>query len=101
MNKPREWFGQAGHFVGGDRCRFHLHTHINGYCVSTVGEYFPKSSPDVMEPVGDGRMYETMVFRLDKRGEIANHNELDLAPYNDRDAANEGHLKMVNRWSRK
>lgn len=40
----RQEFGQAGHFVGAAKCRFHLHTHARGYCVSTVGEWFTSSS---------------------------------------------------------
>ncbi len=35
------WMPHAGHLCVGDRCKFHLNTYVNGYIVSTVGEYFP------------------------------------------------------------
>ncbi len=35
------WMPHAGHLCVGNWCRFHLNTYVNGYIVSTVGEYFP------------------------------------------------------------
>ena len=35
------WMGHAGHLCVASRCRFHLNTYVNGYIVSTVGEYWP------------------------------------------------------------
>jgi hypothetical protein len=32
------WMGHAGHFILGDKCRFHLNTYVGKYVVSTVGE---------------------------------------------------------------
>lgn len=32
------WMPHAGHFICGDRCRFHLATYVGKYLVSTVGE---------------------------------------------------------------
>lgn len=32
------WFGNAGHFIGGNSCRFHLCTQVGNYLVSTVGQ---------------------------------------------------------------
>jgi hypothetical protein len=83
------WMPHAGHLVVGNRCRFHLNTYVNGYIVSTVGEYLPDSQvreiiansrrvtlegrgdareADYMrkigyEEIGAGRIYETMVFK--------------------------------------
>lgn len=37
------WQPHAGHFIGGRYCKFFLNTYVNGYIVSTVGEYFPDS----------------------------------------------------------
>lgn len=37
-----KWFGNAGHLIVAQSCRFHLCTHIGDYMVSTVGEYWPE-----------------------------------------------------------
>ena len=37
-----KWFGHAAHFICGQWCRFHLATQVDGYLVSTVGEYWPE-----------------------------------------------------------
>jgi hypothetical protein len=83
------WMPHAAHFICGSDCRFHLATYVNGYIVSTVGEYLPASQvreilagsrgvilegkgdareADYMrkvgfEKIGCDRLYETMVFR--------------------------------------
>jgi hypothetical protein len=83
-----EWFGNAGHFILGSDCRFHLNTLVGNWIISTVGEYFPDAEireiiaqcrgilltgqgdarrADYMEKIGYedigyGRKYETMVF---------------------------------------
>lgn len=94
-----EWFGQAGHFICANRCRFHLHTHVEGgFCVSTVGEFYER--PEDLDPttVGVGRLYETMVFRIENDGDTSGE-ALDTEGYNDQDAANIGHMKMIRKWS--
>lgn len=91
VKKPKawEWFGNAAHFICGFDCRFHLATLVNGYIVSTVGEYFPdEGSREILasskgiklegrgdarkydfmkkygyEEIGCDRKYETMVFK--------------------------------------
>ncbi len=91
------WFGQAGHFIAAHRCRFHLHTHVGGYCVSTVGEYFPMLIPGVdrEQPteVGVDRLYETMVFKIRKDGDH-NWRPLEQRGYQRREDANMGHMTM-------
>lgn len=37
-----KWFGNAGHFICSQWCRFHLCTKVGKYLVSTVGEYWPE-----------------------------------------------------------
>lgn len=37
-----KWFGNAGHLIVGQWCRFHLCTKVGKYLVSTVGEYWPE-----------------------------------------------------------
>lgn len=88
--KDWQWYGNAGHFICSDWCRFHLLTIVGDYLVSTVGEYIPDAPvreimaesrgvtlvgmgddrrADYMkkigfEEVGFRRTYETMVFKL-------------------------------------
>lgn len=88
-----EWFGNAGHFIFGHKCRFHLCTKVGDYLVSTVGEYLPDSGVREIlaksrgvtltgqgdererswmkqcgfEEIGCDRKYETMVFRAGRR----------------------------------
>jgi hypothetical protein len=50
------WFGNAGHLIVGQWCRFHLCTEVNGYLVSTVGEYWPeRSTREIHAEVHDPR----------------------------------------------
>lgn len=64
-----KWFGNAGHFICAQWCRFHLCTQIGNYLVSTVGEYVPddqvreiicQSRGIVLEGRGDARLYDYM-----------------------------------------
>jgi hypothetical protein len=97
--KPRaSHLGTPGHFCGGASCVFHLHTHVNNKCISTVGEYYPRGwDRDEPEKIGLDRFYETMVFTLDKDGEHNGDNEY-FAAYDDRDDANRGHAKVVCKY---
>jgi hypothetical protein len=90
-----QWFGQPGHFIGADKCRFHLHTHVNGHCISTVGEYYPDPGGRA-ETVGSDRFYETMVFDEEDAG-AGQH--VDFAAYNDHRSADAGHAAMVEKWA--
>lgn len=39
MNKSKwVWMPHAGHYILGDRCKFHLNTYVGGFIVSTIGE---------------------------------------------------------------
>lgn len=42
--KKQTWMPHAGHLIIGHMCRFRLNTHVNGYIISTVGEYVPDSA---------------------------------------------------------
>lgn len=83
------WMPHPAHLIVARDCRFHLATHVGGYIVSTVGEWWPDSmvrdilaqcrgitlegkgdarEADAMkklgyQEIGAGRLYETMVFR--------------------------------------
>lgn len=37
-----KWFGNAGHFICAQWCRFHLCTQVGTHLVSTVGELWPE-----------------------------------------------------------
>jgi hypothetical protein len=103
--EPKDWehFGQAGHLCVANWCRFHMHTHVGRYCVSTVGDWhLPQASEKESEPrdIGYGRLYETMVFTLGDDNEPTDiGNPLDFAGYNSRTDANAGHLEMCRKWS--
>jgi hypothetical protein len=68
---PREewiWHGMPGHFIGSDRCCFHLVTDIGDRRVSTIGCYHGpegEQSYATRKPVASGKwLYETMVFKI-------------------------------------
>ena len=94
------WMPHCGHFICGDKCRFHLNTYVGNYIVSTIGELWFERKPREIrefhaevqdkswfkknihlkgdefdaayfkrfgyEELGDGRKYETMVFKAYK-----------------------------------
>lgn len=67
----RAWVqcGFAGHFCAANNCRFHLHTRIGRYRVSTVGEYHPFSSGKRSTMgIEDWQFYETAIFEVDGPG---------------------------------
>jgi hypothetical protein len=97
----REYFGYPGHFICADRCKFHVHTHVNGFCVSTVGMYYVRALDMKPTEVGHGRLFETMVFPLGPDGEPSSYSEMECAAYNDAAAADAGHEKMVRKYERK
>ena len=46
-------------------CRWSRHTHVDNWCVSTIGEYHPGLVGDKMDDVGPGRRYETLIFDIE------------------------------------
>lgn len=104
-----EWYGNAGHLIVSEDCKFHLATKIGNVLVSTIGEYIPHY---MTKPVwiGCDRLYETMVFpTMKERCECGcgmfrvdvSDGELDFDGYNDADSANKGHLEMCYKWAHK
>ncbi len=89
-----QWFGRAGHLIVADSCRFHLHTHVGQWCVSTVGEWYMRPIDDEPHEIGFRRLYETMVFEVDADGEVRNRSEIAMRGYNERAAADAGHIEM-------
>lgn len=104
------WYGNAGHLIVSDQCRFHLCTEIGNYLVSTVGEWYPRYKKDEEiqggEEIGCGRKYETMVFRWKKRCDFKDCDcgmplivpeEIDFMPANSRKEANKNHLDICKK----
>jgi hypothetical protein len=92
----RTYFGTAGHLLVADRCRFHLHTHVGPWCVSTVGEWYVKPTDSQPEEIGYKRLYETMVFRL-YDGSPHDGEAESMQGYNTRDDADAGHEATLRR----
>ena len=53
---------RGSHFCGVADCRFGITDVVNGYIVSTVGDYRPQSRNAQRMEIGLNRFYETMVF---------------------------------------
>lgn len=96
----REDFAKPGHFCAADRCRFVRHSHVGPYCVSTVGDWWPKGETQA-EQIGHGRYFETMVFRVGEDGEVADYgNHVDFRGYTHEADAALGHERIVEEWER-
>ena len=119
-----EWFGEAGHFICGRWCRFHLTTKVGEYLVSTLGAYVPPSAIGGSEQterawlqdnwpgedIGCDRKFETMVFKAgrpcaaDRCGKCGmpeiEGSDLDSGSYNDAGSATRGHMAMCQRWAK-
>lgn len=103
------WMPHAGHFICGRDCGFRLNTYVNGYIVSTVGElkfrYDRDDAPFRALGASPDSLYETMVFRAMTSDSKccpyvqASGDNLDGARYADADAATEGHMRMIAKWS--
>lgn len=117
-----EWFGDAGHFVCSQWCRFHLCTKVGEWLVSTVGAYVhPRHGRGSEqqeaawlktnwpgEDIGAGRKFETMVFRAGERcaGEECNcgmpeidGGDVDFRGYNTTHEAAVGHLALCRQYA--
>ena len=124
---PREqwkWFGNPGHFICAQWCRFHLCTQVGRVLVSTVGEFVhPRHSRGTErddknwwvsnwpgEDVGCDRTYETTVFRVFGRvcdredcqcgTPVLEGCEIDFGGYNLRGDAAKGHLELCLKWAK-
>lgn len=97
-----QWLGEPGHFVCASHCRWRLHTHVGQWCISSVGEHYVRGATEmeimgslVGYAEGEPRMfYETMVTRLDEKGEQLWPEE-DGSRYHSRAEAAEGHQGFV------
>ena len=99
------WMGHPAHLCVSDRCQFRLSTYVNGYIISTVGEYVPNSNSKKFTEIGYNRTYETMVFKaIESDSECCpyeadvTNDELDMEGYNTAKDAMNGHYKMCEKW---
>ena len=54
-----EWFGNAGHLIVSQDCRFHLTTLVGPWLVSTVGQRWPcRASREIHAEIDDPQWYE-------------------------------------------
>ena len=60
-----KWFGNAGHFICGQWCRFHLTTQVGKYLVSTVGElWLERGSRESHAKVYDPKWFTENSYRM-------------------------------------
>jgi len=108
MSVPIEkwkWFGMPGHLCVANRCRFHLHTKIGPYKISTVGAFYPNENSKRMQEIGWDRDYETYVFDGDDLSEIDGDGiSLDKDakgnPYLADELAEKMHMKYCIKYSK-
>jgi hypothetical protein len=100
----RKYFGHAGHLCVSSACLHHIHTHVGGHCVSTVGDYYPNylRKGDTLgkrETVGSGRFFETFVFPLGPDGECGHtFCEMDSNCYQTKEEADAGHEALCLKY---
>jgi hypothetical protein len=109
MEKDWLWMPHAGHLCVSDRCKFHLNTYVNGYIISTVGEYKSQieSESEEFDDIGANRKYETMVFKAKKSDvgccpyeAIIEGESLEFEGYNDPLEARIGHIELCKKYDK-
>lgn len=68
------WFGDAGHFICSDHCRFHLSTKVGDWFVSTVGKLVPDSEVQIIQARVRG-------ISLNRRGDAREAEYLEKLGY--------------------
>ena len=103
------WLGHAAHFTGSNQCAFRMATRIEHaqkkVVVSTIGDYFPKSSI-CKQQVGCDRFFETMVFEAGDTMDcgcsvIDRCGSLDSIGSNTAKEASDNHYAMIDKWMKK
>lgn len=111
MTTKRVELGCAGHFIGGDECRFRRHTQVGSFRVSTVGDYRPREGQRMTLGADPLSFFETMVFRTltaaaDKNEgcgcrAVIDWSEIDSERYATAGEAQAGHERMVTKYARR
>lgn len=106
--------GCAGHFIAATHCRWHRHTQIGDYRISSVGDYYPprgREHDERRETLGADPLsfFETMVFRTSPHPASGNEEcgcrtvtdwaEVDAERYATAGAAQAGHERFVSKFS--
>ncbi len=105
MTPKETWMGHAGHFIMGDKCRFRLNTHVNGYVISTIGELIYGQHEKFQTLGADPKsFYETMVFRAKRSTHkccpfaATDWSELASERYETADDAAVGHARFLKKY---
>lgn len=94
----------AGHFIGSRSCLFRLCTYVNGYIISSVGDYIVNGE---VEEIGVHRTHETMVFKATKNNDteqkccpykMKTPSEIEMVGYSNSTDAVKGHMKLVKKY---
>ena len=106
-----KWFGHAAHLCVARWCLFHLATEVNGYLISTVGDYQAPMGGEENAPraeIGYKRFFETMVFKAGipctakdcdcGLPDLASGEELEAAGYQTAGEAAAGHIAMCKKY---
>ena len=99
----RKWYGYAGHLCVGKRCAYHLATRIDGYLISTVGDWIDGGTvPREIGPEPDD-LFESYVFLC--RGEdcegnpiIVNWEGVERRHYANSLSAELGHYELLEKY---
>jgi hypothetical protein len=102
--------GCAGHFICAPDCNFRRHTQVNGYRISTVGNYYYLGKRKTIG-AGEDHFFETYVFKTTDKPvdgnegcgcmEVAEWSEIDGERYATAGEAQAGHERYVKKYMRK
>lgn len=105
----RTELGCAGHLIVASRCRWHRHTQVGLFRISSIGNYYPDRNGE-RETIGAGERayFETMVFKTTGEPvkgnegcgcfEIADWSEIDGECYATAGEAQAGHERYVAKY---
>lgn len=103
--------GCGGHLIVAHRCRWHRHTQVGLFRISSIGNYFPDRDGE-RDTIGAGpdAFFETLVFKTtdrpdpDNEGcgcfEIEDWSEIEGERYATAGEAQAGHERYVEKYLR-
>lgn len=99
--------GCAGHCIVGHMCRWHRHTQVGRYRISTIGDYYLRDERRTLG-IEDDSFFETMVFRTLPNEAVGNSgcgcqeveewSELECNRYATAGEAQSGHEGFVEKY---
>lgn len=79
MEKEWIWMPHAGHLIIANECRFHLNTFVNGYIVSTVGEWWPDQEVRrIFAKISSESNYRPKKMDMSLKGDAFDHEYLKV-----------------------